>query len=351
MMSYVETSKLPIVVATSSITLQKALLTEYIPQLSKILVDNGIIEKPITAVLRKGKEHYICERNLRTLLVFENDRSIRQTLEKLLEPCADMDLADSDITPYIKRNISVSGRCMELCPYRRNCRFVEMRRQAQSADIDIQVCNHNYLIADTLHRSKGQPPLIPDYQILIIDEAHKFLSAARSMYGTELSETQASVILSGIGNITFISEKHRKAAQTTAKKLSDENAKLFHALNERVKINDGGEKERLTVVIDEDMARYIRNINNIAERLTLILCDEVFRLKAEELLGWVRKKYKVDTNPIKLKTLLQGATYKAGTREEQRKLMHGKMLLLQKGAMRTTQAKEESRFRAISPHS
>ena len=51
-----EQMKLPIVISTSSVALQNAILTEYLPDLSAILLDEGIITAPITAVVRKGKE-------------------------------------------------------------------------------------------------------------------------------------------------------------------------------------------------------------------------------------------------------------------------------------------------------
>ena len=49
--------KLPVTITTSSIELQKALVEREIPNLSRMLLDYYIIEKPLTAVLRKGKEH------------------------------------------------------------------------------------------------------------------------------------------------------------------------------------------------------------------------------------------------------------------------------------------------------
>lgn len=51
---------LPVTITTSSIELQKALVEREIPHLSKMLLDYYIIERPITAFLRKGKEHYLC---------------------------------------------------------------------------------------------------------------------------------------------------------------------------------------------------------------------------------------------------------------------------------------------------
>ena len=38
---------------------------------------------------------------------------------------------------------------------------------------DIQICNHNYLLADAAHRQQDRPLLLRSYQALIVDEAHK----------------------------------------------------------------------------------------------------------------------------------------------------------------------------------
>ena len=52
----------PVVISTASVALQSAILTEYIPFLSNVLIQNGYIQKPICAVLRKGKERFACDR-------------------------------------------------------------------------------------------------------------------------------------------------------------------------------------------------------------------------------------------------------------------------------------------------
>ena len=54
----------PVVVSTSSIALQKAILSEYVPFLSRVLVEQGIIQTPLRAVVRKGKEHFVCDNRL-----------------------------------------------------------------------------------------------------------------------------------------------------------------------------------------------------------------------------------------------------------------------------------------------
>ena len=57
-------SERPILVTTASIALQNAVLGEYIPFLSEVMLEAGIIEKPLKAALRKGKTHYACDDRL-----------------------------------------------------------------------------------------------------------------------------------------------------------------------------------------------------------------------------------------------------------------------------------------------
>ena len=47
----------PMIRSTSSIALQNAVKYEYLPLLSAALLDAGIIEAPVLAVIRKGKSH------------------------------------------------------------------------------------------------------------------------------------------------------------------------------------------------------------------------------------------------------------------------------------------------------
>jgi Rad3-related DNA helicase len=330
-MPHADMSRMPIVIATSSIALQRAILTEYIPQLSRILLDGGVIKEPLTAVLRKGREHYLCERNLRSHLLFESNPDTRRVLEDLLMPASAIDLAEADVTPHVKRKISVSGRCSDVCPHRETCQYLAFREEAQSAKIDIQVCNHNYLLADTLMRAKGQTPLIPNYQILVIDEAQKFLSAARTMYGSELSSADAPGVLGNVGRMAFKREGFRNLALRAANKLCGESARLFKGLNAAAAViadETGEEAENRSVGIDTGAARHIRNIRDISSRLLFILRVEAFYCKAAELLAWVRKRYGVSTENISLKKLLAEIGDENATREEQRELMHTQMVRL-----------------------
>lgn len=54
--SWADSAHMPIIISTSSIALQNAILTDYIPELSQILIQHGVINTPLTAVVRKGKD-------------------------------------------------------------------------------------------------------------------------------------------------------------------------------------------------------------------------------------------------------------------------------------------------------
>lgn len=50
-----------------------------------------------------------------------------------------------------------------------------------------QICNHNLLLADAIHRSQGKRPIFPEHSVIIVDEAHKLPEAAREMFGMTLT--------------------------------------------------------------------------------------------------------------------------------------------------------------------
>ena len=267
--SYIELQNMPIVIATSSIALQKAIITDYIPQLSDILLKYKIIKKPLTAALRKGRNNYICIRNLKAHITNERDPKTLKLLEGLLEPTSPIDIAEIDgINDYIKRRVSVPTRCDKYCPYRNICRYISFRKQVQSSGIDIQVCNHNYLLADVINRSDDKQSLIPNYQTLIIDEAHKFLSAARDMYGNELSYMSIMHVVQLVQSLKFNKGLEQKAIYKITGSLAKESARLFNRLEKLAGTGDiEDDTDRYKAVIDSENLRHIQNIYKMAESL------------------------------------------------------------------------------------
>ena len=145
-----ERMKLPIVISTSSVALQDAILTEYLPDLSAILLDEGIITAPITAVVRKGKERFVCDARLaeRASLVQPSRKRQRNSLH-IAENILDMDHIP-ELSRYDRCRICVPQSCPRDCFLREDCRYQQYLRDSMKPDI--QICNHNYLLADASHR-------------------------------------------------------------------------------------------------------------------------------------------------------------------------------------------------------
>ena len=180
-----ERMKLPIVISTSSVALQDAILTEYLPDLSAILLDEGIITAPITAVVRKGKERFVCDARLAERASLVQPSRKRQTNSlNIAAHILDMDHIP-ELSRYDRCRICVPQSCPRDCFMRLDCRYQQYLRDSMKPDI--QICNHNYLLADASHRLEDRPLLLRSYQALVVDEAHKLPDAARQMYTETLS--------------------------------------------------------------------------------------------------------------------------------------------------------------------
>ena len=274
--SWAESAHMPVVISTSSIALQNAIFTDYIPKLSEILLRNGIIRAPLTAVIRKGKEHYVCEKRLRAYYSVADLRT-RGLLEPFVGRRAAFDLTGADgLTPYMKRRICVSDRCSDSCKYFGSCRYLEYIKRANGPKVDFQITNHNYFLADTIRRAGGKRPLLPNCQLVIIDEAHKFLQAARQMYGLELADKELPDLAQEIHGFTAGKSNGGVNIHRLAKKLRVQSEKLFRALNENIPTEAmEDESERFPAVMDGSCGSVgrLRNIAGIADDLSDAITD------------------------------------------------------------------------------
>ena len=90
-----------------------------------------------------------------------------------------------ELSRYDRCRICVPQSCPRDCFMRLDCRYQQYLRDSMKPDI--QICNHNYLLADASHRLEDRPLLLRSYQALVVDEAHKLPDAARQMYTETLS--------------------------------------------------------------------------------------------------------------------------------------------------------------------
>ncbi len=193
----------PILISTSSIALQRAIPTEYLPFLSRALMADGQPTEPVRAVVRKGKAHYVCDRKLEERLRTANLAHMSQrrvTALNSLSTQLDLDAAVG-LNPYDQAHVCVPPSC--LCK-EQECRYRRFLEQCGSSRIEFQICNHNLLLADAIRRSRGLSPLLPRAAALVIDEAHKLPETARQMFGVTLAPAQLNDLRYSLKNECYI---------------------------------------------------------------------------------------------------------------------------------------------------
>ena len=176
----------PIIISTSSIALQNAVQTEYLPLLSCTLLADGQIDKPLLSVIRKGKGHYVCDerlsKRLRQVNFQKKDPAAADAL-RALKGTLDMDNVPH-LSGYDRERVCVPQFCD--CDHQ-DCRYKRFLKRCDDDRYVFQICNHNLLLADAIHRSQGRRSILPEHGIIIVDEAHKLPEAAREMFGMTLT--------------------------------------------------------------------------------------------------------------------------------------------------------------------
>ncbi len=175
----------PILISTSSIALQKAVRDEYLPFLSAILAEDKMCEEPIQAVIRKGKSHYVCDQRLeRRLGQLDLRKKNWRAGNALLSLRERLDLDEVPrLSSYDREQVCVPKVCD--CG-REDCRYRTFLDSCDGGQYPFQICNHNLLLADAIHRGTGRQPILSDSLAIIIDEAHKLPETARHMFGVTL---------------------------------------------------------------------------------------------------------------------------------------------------------------------
>lgn len=200
----------PILISTSSIALQTAVREEYIPFLSSVLLEDKLIQAPIRAVIRKGKGHYVCdERLMRRLRQVDLERKNPLAAQALLSL---RDHLDADQAPHLSQYDRNRVCVPTICDCRRDsCRYLCYMEACNSDRYLFQICNHNLLLADAIHRGSGHRPILPDVAALIIDEAHKLPETARQMFGVTLAAKDIRTLIR-----TLRAERYLLASESLA---------------------------------------------------------------------------------------------------------------------------------------
>ncbi len=191
-----------VVISTYTIALQEQLIEKDIPALS------SAVDGSFKAVLVKGRQNYLSLRRLtqasrRQQAVFSSERDLRQLhkIENWAYDTEDGSLSDLSLhpSPQVWQRVRSEGNnCMGArCEYYDKCFYHSARREAE--DADLLVVNHALFFADLALRRQNVT-FLPDYDFVVLDEAHNIESVASGHFGLSVSSAQIRFLLNGLFN-------------------------------------------------------------------------------------------------------------------------------------------------------
>jgi len=179
-------------VATATLALQRQLIERDLPRI-KSAVEKSL-GREITFAIYKGVGNYLCKQKLFGGSDADSELLIEvSTLEEQAKRLKDWSKiagisGDRDDAPEVDRRVwaasSVSGReCVgaDDCAYGSTCFAVVAKAKAQSADI--VVTNHTLLAIEVV----DSHPILPDRDVVILDEAHEFSDRTTQAVTEELT--------------------------------------------------------------------------------------------------------------------------------------------------------------------
>ena len=190
------------VVSTHTISLQEQLIAKDLPFL------NAVIPLEFSAVLVKGRGNYLSLRRLdnavkrsQGLFAARDDLDALRNVASWANQTHDGSLADlprrppGDVWDEVR---SDHGNCLgRQCPTYKECFYFQARSRSQRAQI--LVVNHALFFSDLALRRLGVS-LLPDYDVVVFDEAHTLEHVASEHLGLNLASSQVQYMLHKLFN-------------------------------------------------------------------------------------------------------------------------------------------------------
>jgi ATP-dependent DNA helicase DinG len=191
-----------VIVSTHTISLQEQLIEKDLPLL------RSVMPLEFSAVLVKGRGNYVSLRRLNNTLgraatLFHDPEEFDQLrqLRAWSKETTDGSLSDLDFRPLPAvwdEVASDHGNCMgRSCPTYGQCFYYKARRRMQNAQI--LVVNHALFFTDlALRREKVS--ILPDSEVVVLDEAHTMEAVAGDHLGLNISNGQVEYTLRKLYN-------------------------------------------------------------------------------------------------------------------------------------------------------
>ncbi len=191
-----------IVISTHTITLQEQLLNKDLPLL------NSVIPREFSALLVKGRGNYISLRRLESAVRRQSNLFDRQAdldeldrIQAWSKETTDGSRSDLDFGPQPAiwdEVVSDSSNCMgRRCPRFGDCHYFRARRRIENAQL--LIVNHALFFSDLALRRQGVS-ILPDYDAVILDEAHTIENVAADHLGLNITAGQVRYNLNRLYN-------------------------------------------------------------------------------------------------------------------------------------------------------
>ncbi|HEY7698027.1 MAG TPA: helicase C-terminal domain-containing protein, partial [Vicinamibacteria bacterium] len=181
-----------VVISTGTKNLQEQLFYKDIPLVRKAL------SLPFTACLMKGRGNYLClarfaQFQAQPAFRFFEEASHFETLDRWSQMTKTGDRSEIPGVPekldFWKGISARSENCAgKECPDFDRCYVTRLRQRA--AESDIVVVNHHLLFADLVVRQGAYGEVIPEYDHLVLDEAHQLEDVATASFGVTVSSAR-----------------------------------------------------------------------------------------------------------------------------------------------------------------
>ena len=178
-----------VIVSTNTINLQEQLISKDIEITAAAIAEFGESAEKMQAAQLKGRANYLCfKRWQNAVLTTEPNDLESKLLSKLLVWLRETETGDRNelalgrLTPMFSR-FSAQGAVM--CPSNEGPCFLRKARNQANAS-NVVIINHALLMSD-IAMGGG---LLPDHDVLVVDEAHHLESAATTHLGFSVNQFQ-----------------------------------------------------------------------------------------------------------------------------------------------------------------
>jgi ATP-dependent DNA helicase DinG len=212
-----------VIVSTATKNLQEQLFSKDVPFLEKAL------GRKLSVCYMKGRSNYLCWNKLEEIeaasyLFSPHDPEYLRTIKKWIHKTRTGDRAELVDLPEdmllwhhldARRETCTGQKCRNFDA----CFITKVRQQALESDIVI--VNHHLFFADLALRQGDFGSVLPDYSVLVFDEAHELEDIATQYFGTTVSNYRIDELIRDTERVlaetgsdsTFLSSQIAKLAE------------------------------------------------------------------------------------------------------------------------------------------